>query len=214
MKTLKELWLETPLNIRSDKGDSNHSYSGLSYLDVYDRKFSHLQPYSITMLEIGVLFGHSIDLWLRYFLHGMIHGVDINPAAISNAELLKNSRVHLHLKDQSNIYQMIELAREHGPFDIVIDDGSHLITHILASLKCLWPHVKSGGFYVIEDTNITHSEVDPNWPGMTCNKPFDRFNHRMELNQYLEALVFKMDTRKGDVRCLEFHPQQIILTKI
>jgi RimJ/RimL family protein N-acetyltransferase len=39
----------------------------------------------------------------------------------------------------------------HGPFDIVIDDASHVSTHQQIALASLFPHVTPGGFYIIED---------------------------------------------------------------
>ncbi|HKN55231.1 MAG TPA: class I SAM-dependent methyltransferase, partial [Amycolatopsis sp.] len=53
--------------------------------------------------------------------------------------------------DQNDPAQLEALAKEHGPFDIVIDDGSHINEHVLTSFHALFPHVRTGGFYVIED---------------------------------------------------------------
>ena len=36
-------------------------------------------------------------------------------------------------------------------FDVIIDDGSHESEHILTSLKTLFPRLKTGGYYFIED---------------------------------------------------------------
>jgi hypothetical protein len=36
-------------------------------------------------------------------------------------------------------------------FDIIIDDGSHLDTHQLLTLRNTWKRVNDGGFYIIED---------------------------------------------------------------
>ena len=48
------------------------------------------------------------------------------------------------------------LADQYGPFDIVIDDGSHAPAHQVASLTALWPHVKVGGVYLVEDLHTSY----------------------------------------------------------
>ena len=55
--------------------------------------------------------------------------------------------------DQADEARLQAIAREHGPFDIVIDDGSHRSEHQAATLVALLPHVSPGGFHVIEDVH-------------------------------------------------------------
>ena len=38
-----------------------------------------------------------------------------------------------------------------GDFDVIVDDGSHVDHDIFVSFAVLWPHVKPGGLYFIED---------------------------------------------------------------
>lgn len=44
-----------------------------------------------------------------------------------------------------------------GDFDIVIDDGAHLNSRLYASFVHLWPHVKPGGLYFIEDLHVVRN---------------------------------------------------------
>ena len=41
--------------------------------------------------------------------------------------------------------------REHGPFDMILDDGSHMNSHVIFSFEHLFDSVKSGGVYIVED---------------------------------------------------------------
>src|SRR4029079_2980064 len=54
--------------------------------------------------------------------------------------------------DMSSREDLSELAT-FGPFDVVIDDGSHASVHQQLALACLFPHVAPGGLYFIEDLN-------------------------------------------------------------
>ena len=45
-----------------------------------------------------------------------------------------------------------------GEPDIIIDDGSHLNEHVIKTFQILFPKLKNGGIYVIEDTQTAY------WP--------------------------------------------------
>ena len=47
------------------------------------------------------------------------------------------------------------MLEEHGPFDIVIDDGSHIPKHVIASFNILFPKLADDGLYVIEDVQTS-----------------------------------------------------------
>ena len=59
--------------------------------------------------------------------------------------------------------------------DIVIDDGSHVNEHVLTSFKVLFPLLKNGGVYVVEDVQTTYDDgyggdsQDLNNPSTTMN---------------------------------------------
>jgi hypothetical protein len=43
-----------------------------------------------------------------------------------------------------------------GDFDIIIDDGSHINSHQIETFKILFPKLKSGGYYFIEDVQTSY----------------------------------------------------------
>ena len=125
----------------------------LHYFDIYER---HLAPYrgrKITVLEIGVSHGGSLQMWRRYFGHrSTIVGVDIEPRVVELAE----RGIELHVGDQSDPAFLQHLADRYGRFDVVIDDGSHLPPHQIASITHLWPHLAEGGVYLVEDLHTNY----------------------------------------------------------
>ena len=61
------------------------------------------------------------------------------------------------------------LGDQYGPFDLIIDDGSHVNAHILASFNALFgDYLKPGGFYVIEDLDTAY---DPEYGGGNIGHP-------------------------------------------
>ena len=61
-----------------------------------------------------------------------------------------NMRVEIGSQDDPQLWARI--AREHaGGFDIILDDGSHYASHIVATLKLALPLLRPGGVYLIED---------------------------------------------------------------
>lgn len=54
------------------------------------------------------------------------------------------------------------LVEKYGPFDVIVDDGSHIGAHMIASIGVLWDAVVPGGFYIIEDLATSYH---PDWGG-------------------------------------------------
>ena len=52
-----------------------------------------------------------------------------------------------------------ELARKETPLDIIIDDGSHASVHQHLTLGVLFPALKPGGLFVIEDLDWQPPEI-------------------------------------------------------
>jgi hypothetical protein len=123
---------------RTDKASWCHGY-----LDVYERFFAPMRDEPITLLELGVQHGNSIRTWREYFSAAMIIGVDIEPVP---AEL----RDWVYQCDQADP-KLLGALEKYGLFDIIIDDCSHISVNTIASFKLLWPLVKPGGLYIIED---------------------------------------------------------------
>lgn len=118
----------------------------------YERHFAALRDQPVRVLEIGVggydsvSGGGSLKMWRRYFRRGVIFGLDC-----FDKSHLSGPRLEIVQGDQNDPAQLARIGKEHGPFDIVIDDGSHVNEHVLTSFHALWPFVRSGGWYVIED---------------------------------------------------------------
>lgn len=124
------------------------------YTPVYHRKFRKLRDKPIRLLEIGVggqrdphAGGSSLMMWADYFLSGVIVGLDI-----AAKQLQLPSRIKVIEGSQDDPVLLREIVAKYGPFDIVIDDGSHHSELTKKSLMLLYPTLKHRGIYAVEDT--------------------------------------------------------------
>jgi hypothetical protein len=131
------------------------------YTPEYEARFSHARNLPIALLEIGVggyadagVGGASLQMWRDYFTQGTIVGLDIE----DKSQLDLGERVHIEQGDQSDARVLHRLGKTYGPFDIIIDDGSHRVDDIVQSWVVLWEYVKAGGWYVVEDLQTAY------WP--------------------------------------------------
>lgn len=184
----------------TDKQNPDHAFCGQNYLHHYESHFESLRDRPVNLLEIGVNDGCSLRLWRDYFPKGQIHGLDINPKCVDHCA----ERIDVLWGDQGDS-RVLEIVAMHGPFDIIIDDGSHYVPHILMAFSFLWPHVKPGGFYVMEDMRISYSGVDLGWPGMVFNKLLG-MNRRSEVDAVLLDRMKVMDNLEGDLAAIHLYP--------
>jgi hypothetical protein len=117
-----------------------------------------------------VLGGNSIRAWLKYFPSAAVFGVDIEHDTNEwNVPGVKGRYVFTHGDQASGEFWKSFIEQQGGNFDLIIDDGGHFNDGIITSFNALWPSVKRGGFYVIEDLataygGVTAVYVRPGFP--------------------------------------------------
>lgn len=134
------------------------------YTPIYHRLFEAFRDKPVRVLEIGIggygyrsAGGASLAMWADYFTQGQIVGIDI-----AEKKLNLGPRVMLLQGSQDDPVFLARLVKDHGPFDIIIDDGSHVPKHVVSSFHALFPTMPDGGLYVIEDVQTAFW---PQWGG-------------------------------------------------
>lgn len=146
MRTLDEIAIECG----TDKSSKGHNYC-----QYYDMFFSNMREWPNNLLEIGIDKGDSIKMWQEYFPITAIHGIDIR----GDYEYLYDGRTLTHIVDQSNKGELILFAEQYpNYFNIVIDDGSHQSADMVLTFETLFPYLRSGGYYIIEDLLCNYDE--------------------------------------------------------
>ncbi|UCI18504.1 class I SAM-dependent methyltransferase [Mesorhizobium sp. B2-1-8] len=131
-----------------------------NFLNFYDRFLGPLREKPVKLLEIGVLDGDSVRTWQDYFRNGKIVGVDIDPGTKAHEQ----DRIRIEILDQSKV-QDLDLLVAKGPFDIIVDDGSHVWTHQILTFQKLIGTVTPGGFYIVEDLDTSYGKYVPHYHG-------------------------------------------------
>lgn len=128
----------------------------LNYFEAYEKCFGEYVGKACRVLEIGVNKGASLELWKRYFGDAAcLVGVDIVPECAEYEDASRN--IHVRIGSQADPEFLQKVAAEFGPFDIIIDDGSHMASHQIASFNALFMSaLKNGGVYLIEDIETAY----------------------------------------------------------
>lgn len=171
----------------------------------------------VRLLEIGVggfagvLGGESLRMWESYFRRGRIYGIDVY-----DKTALSGGRVKVLQCSQADAPKLDALAREIGPFDFIIDDGSHLNAHQIETFRILWPHLKDGGTYIVEDVQTSY------WPAYgggllgtpayanSCMHWFKNLADSVNLPEFLEPAPAGLDP---GIASIAFHHNLIVLRK-
>ncbi|KHN79188.1 hypothetical protein Tcan_14073 [Toxocara canis] len=117
--------------------------------------------------------GADLFTWSRFFPKAkIIIGVDISKKSFHVAPNVK-----MFQASQVDEKAVNEICEKYGPFDLIVDDGSHMVDHVIATFKLVWKCLKYDGLYVLEDAQSSYSEgakgskdLDANWTSMNFFK--------------------------------------------
>lgn len=150
-----------------DKGAIHKGQAAHHYTRVYHELFRSKALEPIRILEIGLCRGRvqgaaqdqvpSLQMWLEYFPNAEVIGADIE-----DFRWFSHPRVRIHRVDQGDRNMLAELGATEKPLDIIIDDGSHASVHQHLTLGVLFPSLKPGGLFVIEDLDWQPPEIPSN----------------------------------------------------
>ena len=145
---------ELARRFRTDKAGLHH------YTLHYARHLGHLRDSSFALLELGVggyarqgTGGASLRMWKAFFPKARVVGLDIE-----DKSFVDEPRITTVMGSQTDEALLQRLSEEHGPFQVVIDDGSHRPEHVRKSFRVLFPLLAHGGVYAIEDVQTSY------WP--------------------------------------------------
>ena len=171
MKTYKEIF-DSQRNFNSDKWEH--------YFDIYDHLLGKFYESKVNYLEIGVQNGGSLEIAKKLFaLDSLIIGMDIDPNCKRLEGKVANQIIIGSQVDEATLLKVSEF----GPFDIIIDDGSHIQSHMIVTFFKLFPLLSQNGIYIIEDTHTNYSpEHQESFLGIGLYDYFKGLSERLNID--------------------------------
>lgn len=172
----------------------------------YEEFFGRFKGKNPVVLEIGVRGGGGIELFHKYFEdHCQIYGVDMEERVHRIHK--KYPQTPIFIGDQADPVFMRSVAESIGkPIDMVLDDGGHFMHQQIRSFETLFPFLRDGGVYVIEDVQTSYD---------------DKFNNHTTptLVEYMKDMADKLvaGTLKGtvweQVKSIQFYKDMVAIQK-
>jgi SAM-dependent methyltransferase len=136
-------------------------------IDWYERTFAAEPPRRV--LEVGIFKGGSVALFAGLWQPERLLAVDIvtQPVAALDEFVRANglgervkARYGVDQADAKTLRALIVDEFDGASLDLVIDDGCHFLEETRATFEAVFPLLRPGGTYVIEDWAWVH------WPGV------------------------------------------------
>jgi cephalosporin hydroxylase len=204
MRSLDELFL----SFGSDKATIHENAHG--YAPHYEEAFAPMRDKPIRLLEIGVGSGASVKGWLAFFPEATVVGVDITQGTNdwNTVGVQPNPRYAFIPGDQASqeFWESFSFAKD-GGLDIIIDDGGHYANQVITTHNCLWPCLKPGGFYCIEDLNVSYPDLWEKYGDSFVKEPW---------MSHMDFLKAKLDdvNRKHEIESMRFSRELVIIKKV
>jgi len=188
------------------------------YQQMYEHRLAPFRDKRIKMLEIGLGCdmsygpGMSYYTWLEYFSHVDLYYIEYNKEC---AEKWANQtdQATIFAGDQADVPFLNRFLEESGGnFDIIIDDGGHTMTQQRVSLQVLWPSVKPGGIYFIEDLATSYLPKYGGGIGKDDTFMGDLKHMLDDINRW--AGVADINPVSKEVISFEFTQECVALTKV
>jgi hypothetical protein len=168
------------------------------------------------MIEVGVRYGGSVVLFHKLLAPARLLAFDIAPERIPALDdyLRKagaGDAVHLHFGvdqgDGPTVRRIVaeEFGRE--PLDVVIDDGCHWLEETRRCFNTLFPYVRAGGAYVIEDWSWAH------WGAPEWQEGGGMWRGRPSLTTLILELAMLSGSRPDLVESVHVSRDLVVLTK-
>jgi hypothetical protein len=165
-----ELPNEESINPLKDYFDSHTSGHGVwkwnHYFDIYHRYFKKFVGQKVSVLEIGIYSGGSLDMWRNYFGAGCeVYGIDVQEAC----KVYASDGKRIFIGDQADREFWLQFREQVPSLDIVIDDGGHRPEQQIVTLEETLAYLRPGGVYMCEDIHRIHNNFSAYIMSTSCS---------------------------------------------
>jgi len=99
-----------------------------------------------------------VQVWKEYVPKASISFLEYDKpcAAKWKVSIESDAGGTLYTGDQADPAVLTKIVKAGAQFDMIVDDGGHFANQMILSLELLWPLIKPGGFYVVEDIHCNY----------------------------------------------------------
>jgi len=142
-------------NVKNQYDLNSDLIIGHGFDKFYEKHLSAFKDKEFDLFEIGTWRGASSAAFAVYFPKANIYGVDRNFKFSYKSKRIKFINCDLTVKKE---FKNLQETIKNKTFKVIIDDGSHILTHIIQNLKFFFKKVESNCYFVIEDFNAPKDE--------------------------------------------------------
>ena len=123
------------------------------------------------IVELGIFKGGSTALLASLARPRKLTAVEVHPEPVAALEEfitanglgdIVSAHYGVDQADTATLESLLGQDHDGEPLDLVIDDASHFYRETRTSFELLFPHLRPGGVYMIEDWNWAHRR-EPLW---------------------------------------------------
>lgn len=203
------------------------------YFNIYEEHFGRFcrGTANITMAEIGIQSGGSLQMWRHAFgaKLELLVGMDTNPDTKAWEEFGPN--IHVEVGSQADPEYLKDIKEKYPQgFDILLDDGSHFPHHQFITFAHMWKHIRPGGVFLIEDVHGQNALLDwllhghnldeASWPGIYYANPMVNWKccnqERGDLmNRYMGPVhtTFNASEVQKEIESIKVYPFVVAITR-
>lgn len=181
-------------------------------IERYEKMLEQLKP--TTIFELGIRHGGSCLFFFLVAQPEKLVTIDISDERVDSLDTyIENNHLETRIKpfyntDQSDIHQLRSIAKREfsdKPIDLVIDDASHFLDETRQSFNALFPLVRPGGAYVIEDWPWAHASIESpdDTPGFFPDRP--------PMTKLIFEIVLACPSTKGLIERIEIDRNSAIV---
>ena len=159
-----------------------------SYLNLYQQLLESKKETAKNVLEIGIYFGGSIQLWSDFFTNAIVYGLDINNLNNVWSEIKNNDRIFLCTSADAYDEKLFKtrFLDRCIKFDFMLDDGPHTLNSMKTFINLYSQIMTDDGILIIEDVQ------DWNWIEILKNEVSD------DLKEFIEVYDLRHVKKRYD----------------
>ena len=189
------------------------------YSDQYDLISSIIKKKKIKILEIGIG-GHNVEFAGGQSLIALAHYFDksdVIGADFFKKDFLNRKNIKTVVLDQGDPKMLKNLGKKYGPFDLVIDDGSHFVDHQRLTFSILFDFLKNKGIYIIEDMTGSYEKALNGDPDLSFKKNnityFSSLTHSVNSHALYKKNFDKLK-KFVNISKIFFLPKMVVIEKV